>query len=189
MVQPNKVKIKGIGSVLFEPSTKARRLNISVRPFKGIRVAVPRGVSFKQAERFLHAKAQWIRNHMATMRRLETMHEDVSERLAHIDHEKAKSILVARLKELAEKHGFMYNRVSIRKQKTRWGSCSAKNNISLNAKLLLLPEKLMDFIILHELVHTRVKNHSKDFWAELLKIEPNGKALSLKIKESSIVLL
>jgi len=56
-------------------------------------------------------------------------------------------------------------------------------------KLLLLPEKLMDFIILHELVHTRVKNHTKDFWAELLKIEPDGKALSSKIKEHSIVLL
>jgi len=117
------------------------------------------------------------------------MHEDVSERLAHIDHEEARKILVARLNELAEKHGFMYNKIFIRKQKTRWGSCSAKNNISLNVKLLLLPEKLMDFIILHELVHTRVKNHGKDFWAELLKIEPDGKALSLKIKENSMVLL
>jgi len=189
MFQSNKVKIKGIGSVLFEPSTKAQRLNISVRPFKGVRVAVPKGVSLKQAERFLHSKAQWIRDNMAKMSRLEKIHEDVSERLVQIDHEEAKKILVARLNELAEKHGFIYNRVFIRKQKTRWGSCSAKNNISLNVKLLLLPEKLMDFIILHELVHTRVKNHSKDFWAELLKIEPDVKALSSKIKENSMVLL
>jgi predicted metal-dependent hydrolase len=189
MVQPRKVKVKGIGSVLFEPSTKAQRLNISVRPFQGVRVAVPKGVSLKQAERFLHSKAQWIQNHMAKVRRLEKMHEDASEGLVQIDHEGAKKILVARLNELAEKHGFMYKRVFIRKQKTRWGSCSAKNNISLNAKLVLLPEKLMDFIILHELVHTRVKSHGKDFWAELLKIEPNGKALSSKIKENSIVLL
>ena len=189
MFQSYKVKIKDIGSVLFEPSTKAQRLNISVRPFKGVRVAVPKGVSLKQAERFLHSKAQWIQNHMAKMSRLEKMHEDVSERLVQIDHEEAKKILVARLNELAEKHGFIYNRVFIRKQKTRWGSCSAKNNISLNVKLLLLPEKLMDFIILHELVHTRVKSHSKDFWAELLKIEPDGKALSSKIKENSMVLL
>jgi len=189
MVQSNKVKIKDIGSVFFEPSTKAKRLTISVRPFKGVRVAVPKGVSLKKAERFLHSKAQWIQKHMAKMSQLENMHEDVSERLVRIDHTEAKKILVARLNELAEKHGFIYNRVCIRKQKTRWGSCSAKNNISLNVKLLLLPEKLMDFIILHELVHTRVKNHTKDFWAELLKIEPDGKALSSKIKEHSIVLL
>jgi predicted metal-dependent hydrolase len=188
MFQPSKVKVKGIGSVLFEPSPKAQHLNISVRPFKGVRVAVPKGVSLKKAEQFLHSKAQWIQNHMAKVRRLEKMHEDVLERLAQINHKEAKKILVARLNQLAEKHGFIYNRVFVRKQKTRWGSCSAKNNISLNAKLLLLPEKLMDFIILHELVHTRVKNHSKDFWAELLKIEPNGKALSSEIKETSIVL-
>ncbi|MGM0382048.1 MAG: M48 family metallopeptidase [Thermodesulfobacteriota bacterium] len=58
----------------------------------------------------------------------------------------------------------------------------------MNVKLLLLPERLMDFVMLYELVHTRVKNHSKDFWAELLKIEPDAKALSSKIKENSIVL-
>jgi predicted metal-dependent hydrolase len=189
MVQSNKVIIKDIGSVRFEPSTKAQRLTISVRPFKGIRVAVPKGVSLKKAERFLHSKAEWVQKQMAKISQLEKMYEDVSERMVQIDHTEAKKILVARLNELAEKHGFSYNRIYIRKQKTRWGSCSAKDNISLNVKLLLLPEKLMEFIMLHELVHTRVKNHSKDFWAELLKIEPDGKALSSKIKENSIVLL
>jgi predicted metal-dependent hydrolase len=189
MFQSNTVKIKDIGPVLFEPSTKAKHLNISVRPFKGVRVAVPKGVSLKKAEQFLHSKAKWIQKHMAKMNQLEKVHEDVSDKLVRIDPKEAKKILVARLNELTEKHGFTYNRVFIRKQKTRWGSCSAKNNISLNVKLLLLPEKLMNFIILHELVHTRVKNHSKDFWAELLKIEQAGKALASKVKENSIGLL
>jgi len=189
MFQSNTVKIKDIGPVLFETSTKAKHLNISLRPFKGVRVAVPKGVSLKKAEQFLHSKAKWIQKHMTKMNQLEKVHEDVSEKLVRIDRKEAKKILVARLNELTEKHGFTYNRVFIRKQKTRWGSCSAKNNISLNVKLLLLSEKLMDFIILHELVHTRVKNHSKDFWAELLKIEPDGKALASKVKENSIGLL
>ncbi len=189
MLQSNKANIKDIVPVLFEPSTKAKRLNISIRPFKGVRVAVPKGVSLRKAERFLHSKAKWIQKHIAKMSQLEKIHEDVSERLARIEQKEAKRILVSRLRELAEKHGFIYNRVFIRKQKTLWGSCSAQNNISLNVKLLLLPEKFMDFILLHELVHTRVKNHSKDFWAELLKIEPDAKALSSKIKENSIVLL
>ena len=62
-----------------------------------------------------------------------------------------REILIKRLDKLAEKHGLKYNRVFVRNQKTRWGSCSSKNNISLNAKLVKLPEKLMDYIILHEL--------------------------------------
>ena len=189
MFDSNTVKVKDIGPVLFEPSTKAKHLNISVRPFKGVRVAVPKGVSLKKAEQFLRSKAEWIQKHMAKMNQLEKVHEDFSEKLVRIDRKEAKKILVARLKELAEMHGFTYNRVFIREQKTRWGSCSAKNNISLNVKLLLLPEKLMDFIMLHELVHTRVKNHSKNFWAELLNIEPAGKALASKVKENSIGLL
>jgi predicted metal-dependent hydrolase len=189
MTQTNKVKIKDTVPVRFESSRKARRISISMRPFKGVRVAVPRGVPLEKAEQFLKSKAQWVQKHMAKMKRLEKAHEDVSERLARIDHTKAKKILVGRLKELAEKHGFTYNKVCIRKQKTRWGSCSAKNNISLNVKLLLLPERLMDLVILHELVHTRVKNHSKDFWVELLKVEPDAKGLSSKIKESSVILL
>jgi predicted metal-dependent hydrolase len=189
MLQSNKVKIKDIGPVLFQPSTKAKRLAISMKPFQGIRVAVPKGVSLKRAEQFLHSKAQWVQKHALKMNRLEKMHKDVSERLARIDHTEAKRILAARLKELAEKYGLTYKRVCIRKQKTRWGSCSAENNISLNVKLLLLPVKLMDFIMLHELVHTKVKNHGKDFWTTLLAIEPDAKALSSKIKEKSIVLL
>jgi len=172
--------------VLFERSQKAKHLNISIRPFKGIRVAVPRGVSFKKAERFLLSKTEWIQKQKVKINRLEKMDRDVSGKLDKIDRKEARKLLVARLKALAEKHGFTYNRVFIRKQKTLWGSCSAGNNISLNLRLLLLPEKLVDFIMLHELVHTRVKNHGKDFWAELLKIEPDAEAFTLKLKERSI---
>jgi len=64
-------------------------------------------------------------------------------------------------------HDFRFNKVSIRNQKTKWGSCSAGNNISLNMNLARLPEELRDYVILHELVHTRIKNHSREFWALL----------------------
>ena len=98
-------------------------------------------------------------------------------------------MLVARLTELADQYGYTYNKVFIRNQKTRWGSCSAKNNISLNIKLLLLPEDLRDFIILHELVHTKVKDHSNDFWAELLKIKPDAKVLAERVNRHSVRLM
>jgi len=82
-----------------------------------------------------------------------------------------------------------YNRVFVRNQKTRWGSCSWKNNISLNAKLVKLPEKLMDYIILHELVHTRVRNHGKEFYAELGQLVPDQKLLDSELKEYGAGLL
>ncbi|HUU41440.1 MAG TPA: M48 family metallopeptidase, partial [Desulfatiglandales bacterium] len=134
-------------------------------------------------------KAGWIQKHIANMKWLEREHEKVSKKAVRIDRKEAEKTLVAKLNELAEKHGFTYSRVSIRNQKTRWGSCSSKNNISLNLKSLLLPEDLRDFIILHELVHTRVKNHGKNFWAEMLKVEPNAKAFTFRVNQYNVRLL
>jgi hypothetical protein len=103
--------------------------------------------------------------------------------LPTIEKAEARKILETKLAELAQLHNFQYNRVSIRNQRTRWGSCSSKNNISLNMKLLHLPEQLIDYILLHELVHTRVKNHSKDFWNELETVVPNARIMDNKLKE------
>ena len=86
--------------------------------------------------------------------------------------------LADRLYHLAKEHGFTCNNVSIREQRTRWGSCSHKNNISLNLKLVLLPKELIDYVMLHELVHTRIHNHSKKFWAELDRYTGNGKVMA-----------
>ena len=80
-------------------------------------------------------------------------------------------------------HGFDYKKVFIRNQKTRWGSCSVENNIYLNVKLLMLPEELTDYVILHELVHTRIKNHSKDFWRELSKYVRDTRGMEHQLKE------
>ena len=106
-----------------------------------------------------------------------------------IDKVKAKKKLTNRLKQLAVQHGFTYNKVYIRNQKTRWGSCSHKNNISLNMKLVLLPEELVDYVILHELVHTRTHDHSKRFWAELDKYVGDGKAMAKRLRKYGLGLL
>ena len=74
----------------------------------------------------------------------------------------AKETLPQRTQELAAKHGFAYNKVSIRNTVTRWGSCSYQNNISFSLHLLRLPIELQDYVILHELAHTKEKNH-RDF--------------------------
>lgn len=79
----------------------------------------------------------------------------------------ASKILPSRLSELAKKHGFQFNRLSIRNNKRNWGSCSSKNNISLNLQMMKLPDDLIEYILLHELVHTLIKNHGPQFWAKL----------------------
>lgn len=79
----------------------------------------------------------------------------------------AHRYLPARLAELAQQHGFSYNRVTIRNNKSNWGSCSSQNNISLNLQLMKLPEYLCNYVLLHELVHTVEKNHGPAFWRRL----------------------
>ena len=187
------IAIDGVGPVLFERSKRAKRLSISVRPFRGVRVAVPLGLSLKEAEAFARAKSRWIRKHLDRMKRIEqrseAMRADFIE--VDIDASSAEGIgrvaagekLIKRLNELAGKHGFVYNKVSIRNQRARWGSCSPKDNISLNVKLAWLPDELIDYVILHELAHTRVRNHSKDFWAMLDGLVAHAKGMDSRLKE------
>ena len=187
MAQSMTIKIRGVGPVLLERSAKAKNLNITVKPFKGIRVAVPKGLSFKKAEQITQSKTSWLKVHLEKIRKLEEEYKATSE--PSIDQKKARQLLVSRIKEIAKEYGYTYNRVTIRNQKTRWGSCSAKNNISLNMKLVLLPDELRDFVILHELVHTRVKNHGDQFWAEITAAEPKARELNKKIKQLNMMLL
>ena len=106
-----------------------------------------------------------------------------------INQATARKHLIDRLNYLSKKHGFNYNRVFIKNQKTRWGSCSAKNNINLNISLVRLPEELIDYTILHELVHTRVKNHSRRFWDQMDKLLGDAKKLDRKLSEYSLLLI
>lgn len=90
----------------------------------------------------------------------------------------ARKLLPPRLKELAAHHGFSYSKVSVRNNKRNWGSCSSKNNISLNLQMMKLPDELIDYILLHELVHTEIKDHSERFWKKLDELA-GGKAQAL----------
>lgn len=177
------VEIDGIGPVLFERSLRAKHMNISIKAAQGVRVAVPKGVSFHEAGQLIYSKKAWIKKNLVKVKQIAAQKAAISNQLANIDLEKAKQSLVSRLDKLAENHGFSYNKVTIRNQKTKWGSCSSKDNISLNIQLVCLPQELIDYVILHELVHTKVKNHSKDFWVALDKYVGNAKALDSKLSQ------
>ena len=186
MLQSKTIEIDGVGRVLLERSKRARRLNISLKPFTGVRIAVPYGLSFESAEKMAIDKARWIERHLAKVKEIEKRQATISNDLSEIDRAEARKKLTHRLNDLSRRYGFIYNRVFIRNQTTRWGSCSAKNNISLNMKLLMFPQELIDYVILHELVHTREKNHSKVFWTELNKFVGDAKALKSRLKEYSL---
>jgi predicted metal-dependent hydrolase len=152
-------------------------------------VAVPGRVSFEQAVRFVDLKKDWVKKHLARLEGEDRRRQALAGALARIDRPAAARQLKQRLAELAAMYGFTYNRVFIRQQKTRWGSCSHLNNISLNVKLVLLPPELIDYVIMHELVHTRFHDHSRRFWAALDRYVGDARACSRRVRQSGMDLL
>ncbi len=98
----------------------------------------------------------------------------------------AKSWLPERTEQLAKKFGFRYGKVTVRNSRTRWGSCSWDNNISLSLHLMMLPDHLIDYVILHELVHTVHKNHGKGFWQMLDTVTGGVQKLEKEINSYQI---
>ena len=179
------IELNSVGTILIERSRQAKHLSLSVRPFKGARVAVPFGVSFASAEMFARSKTGWLKKHLDKMALMEKEAAALSKNKP-INQAIARKRLIDRLEFLSQKHGFNYNRVFIKNQKTRWGSCSGKNNINLNINLIRLPDELIDYTILHELVHTRIKNHSRRFWDQMDKLVGNAKKLDRKLNDYKV---
>ena len=176
------IEIEDVGPVLFERSQRASRAVITVTLSRGVRVAVPLSSSFKKAEEFVLVKKDWIINHLEKLRHFERACENRFDPDMAVDKRQARALLTKKVRLLARKFGFSYGRVSIRQQKTRWGSCSANNNISLNMHLANLPEEMIDYVVLHELVHTRIKNHGASFWTAMDALVGNGRKMRSKLR-------
>ena len=183
------IKITGIGEIEWKRNHRARNLNLSVEPFTGIQVTVPPGIPLSQVKSFITSKKSWIVKHSKQAREMERKRHQAAELIDRIDTVKAANELMGELAKLADRYGFHFRKVTVRNQKTRWGSCSADNNISLNINLVHLPEKLLRYVLLHELVHTRIKNHSRKFWNEMDRLMGDAKDLRKKLNEFSYLLL
>ena len=146
-------------------SLRARRLRITIKPDPAVVVTVPRRGSMEEAQQFLASKQAWIKKHLDQMARQNREMPSID--LQKVDLKKAQDELFNRLDEFSAQHNLLYRRASFRCQKTKGGSCSSQNTISLNINIVFLPKHLQDYILLHELVHIRHKNHSPKFWAEL----------------------
>ena len=173
------INIPEIGSVCFEKSKRAKYLNISVKSPNKVRVAIHKRVSLVQAIEFTKKKETWINKTIIKLANLRKKQKQ----LPVIDVLNGSQFLINRINKLADKYGFTFNKISIRNQKTRWGSCSRKNNISLNIQLMRLSNSLIDYVILHELVHTVVKNHSILFWNTLDIYVDNAKKINKRLKQ------
>jgi predicted metal-dependent hydrolase len=227
------IYIDGVGNVLFRRSNRARFLNISVRPFAGVRVSVPVGISYINALRFVTERKLWIVQHLNKVQefeKLQTLFDENSghsTKYHHLNLRKAdrknisvrisrgeiniiypaglnsnskevqsairkgieqalkieaKQYLPEKVKKLAEKFGLKYNKLTVKNIKSRWGSCSRKNNINLSVHLMRLPEHLIDYVILHELTHTVHHNHSTGFWNLLNDVTGGAKILDKELK-------
>ncbi len=176
--------ISNLGSVTFAKSPRAKYQRITVRPDKTITVTIPRGGNLSEAKQFLKSKISWIQKQLQKIDQ-HTQCRDTPD--LNIDLEKTQNDLFDRLDYFSKKHNLSYNKAGFRCQKTRWGSCSGKNNVNLNVNIAFLPEELQDYVLLHELVHTKVKNHSRKFWVELDKhTEGRAKELSRELKKYRI---
>lgn len=159
-----------IGDVTLRRNIRSRRLSIRVHPVRGVTVTVPYTVPYSEGLRFLHSKKAWVlsvlERQKASAGRRSVLDPEQTETLRC----EAREYLPRRLAALASRYGFEYNRLAIKDNRSNWGSCSSKNNINLNLRLMLVPEHLRDYVMLHELCHLRYHDHGPAFHALLERL-------------------
>lgn len=139
---------------------KARRYVLRVDSDGRVRVTIPRGGSRREADEFAQRQIAWIRQQQA--RRTPPTHTaDDVRRLRQL----ARHVLPPRLMELAAHHQLTVTRVSIRNQRSRWGSCGRDGHVCLNWRLVQMPDWVRDYVLIHELMHLRRMDHSPQYWA------------------------
>ena len=141
-------------------------------------VRAPKGLSERRIQKFLDEKELWIYENLEKVARSYEKREE-KPRISQEDLRNLAKRAVEELPPVVEKYakemGVTYGRITIRHQKTRWGSCSSKGNLNFNCLLMLMPQEVRDYVIVHELAHRIEMNHSKDFWAIVEKYDSDYK--------------
>ena len=158
---------------------RSNRKTLSIQVKSGeIIVRSPLILNDKEIYFFIDAKKVWIEKQLFVLseqqKNLGEIRPLTKKELQDL-YKKAKEIITERVEYYAPEIGVAYNRITIRCQKTRWGSCSAKGNLSFNCLLALLPEKVIDSVVIHELCHIKQMNHSKKFYEEIKAVFPDYK--------------
>lgn len=163
---------------------RARRLSVRVHPGGRASVTVPRGVSWAAVVRFMRMQADWVARTSDIMRRFPPRPGKAEARRAYLAHKEAtRRLAYAAIARFAPLYGVRVKAVSVRDQKTRWGSCSRDGRLSFNYRLALLPPRLAEYVVVHELCHLIAFDHSPRFWALVARAVPEHRALRKALRE------
>lgn len=168
--------------------TKSKRKTISlqIKPNGSIELKVPLQMSDTQIQDFLNQKSDWIEKHLQAVKERQQKMSRIKPLTIEEIHELADKALEAipkRVAYFAPLVGVTYGRITIRNQKSKWGSCSSKGNLNFNCLLMLMLPEFLDYVVVHELCHRKEMNHSPKFWAEVRKILPDYEKQKLWLKE------
>ncbi len=155
--------------------SKRKTISIQIKPNKVI-IRAPLRMKEKEIEKFAESKRNWIEKNLKSVsekQKLLQNTEPYSEEEIRSFIARAKDIIPKKAEFYADKIGVTYNKITIRCQHTRWGSCSSKGNLNFNCLLVLLPDEIIDSIVVHELCHRKQMNHSVKFYAEIEKVFPD----------------
>lgn len=161
---------------------------IQVNSDLSVTVRAPYSASEKDIEEILKKKEAWISRHIEKIKKTKERFEaEPTEKLTREKvitlAEEALKVIPERVEYFAKVIGVTYGKITVRNQKTRWGSCSSKGNLNFNCLLMLAPPEVLDYVVVHELCHRKQMNHSKAFWLEVEKVLPNYKEVRKWLKE------
>ena len=169
-----------------------KTLAIEIRPDMRVIVRAPHRAPNGYIEQFISDRADWIVEHLRRMEQKNRQCNDALpvKKLSNNDikelADKACACIPGRVAHFAPLVGVTYGRITIRNQRTRWGSCSSQGNLNFNNRLLFVPEELVDYVVVHELAHRKEMNHSKAFWDVVEKYMPDYKERRAKLREYHI---
>ncbi|MBR2590746.1 MAG: M48 family metallopeptidase [Clostridia bacterium] len=161
---------------------------------KGNRLIIraPLVASDEDINRFMLQNKTWIETHLAKAQQrqkaLGAVHKLTQEEIEALAH-RALEVIPERVAHYAPLIGVTYGRITIRNQKTKWGSCSSKGNLNFNCLLMLTPPEVIDSVVVHELCHRKELNHSKKFYAEVLRVFPDYWEQDKWLKENGVILM
>ena len=184
------VEHKTLGKIECVRSVRARSIRLVVRRDGTLRLSYPLLCSRSRAIEFAESKVEWIERTRERLSHRAANAPTISQPEVEILRRQARQYIPSTVERLAKDYGFSYSSLRISSAHTRWGSCSGRNGISISLFVMLIPEHLREFIILHELCHTIHHNHSAAFHALLNKVtKGNERALNQELKQHRIPLI
>ena len=184
-------KADGRGEIRISVIRSARKsLGLEVRDANTVLARIPTRVSDRELKAFVENHRSWILEKTAVMAEREENRKSTPapppELLSKTDRMKIQLKIGKRVRHYCETMGVTVGYVTVKNQKTRWGSCSAKGNVNFNYQLAFLPEELLDYVVIHELAHRHHMDHSRAFWAEVEKYCPDYRERRAALKEYSL---